>query len=1624
MPNSQVDETSTSIGPREGPIKHGPYHRQSQIIDPIIHVMKPPAGGSDATKSPQRSERPDPRKPSERSERLRLRSQALNSNRPDRARVVKRRGKRHAKSASPFSGYAGRHNLATHFGNDALPAAGSSATHAPEPSQLDVRKMPEMSDVDSPIPVAGRRNTNLQMDSTMPRLRRRLTAHTSPSRIHVARETDPNNLRTSPCPTPTPKHGSSPCHSGDPDTGPSVPQPTFPDDTGGPGEEVPDELPPVPPQRNHTRNDPPDASDHDMVQPAVRDVDVSPDHAAHVEQGCTDDEAVVDHPETEALDEVEQKRTENMEGDVEGRSTDNMEGDDTVESSRVTDGVVATPAEKITGDSVAVQPADDVALNSAPDAFTSKTPSDIEDNEHSHRSNDNDNVDSANMDSGDVMSISDGESSRTINLDTDEDEPIGIDEEEREPVRDFPAADDHDDDENEFLGVLFRQARGRLFKSTDGFQSSEEDEDDDSDTVEYDSDKDRGEHKNASSPSKAMRFRAVRRRVKKVLGWKNILALLLVDGKITFSERQYGVVSRLVKALAGEDMPCPRTIRRTVRDVLSHHCYPLSNVLKICDNEHHNFFSPNDHTVPSSNAGVTDAMNCIRLVLPSEWMKMDVATASFYNSVFSPDRSDNDTLNIEFSNVVQNRKAFLHATPGISARFRDRLCTLRADIGDVVWFPCVQSTRLSKYRVSGWTQKDDEGIAAGSLGQVVCGSVGPTIGVGFRDAWIGESRCEPKSNLTHQYLLIERMLMSRLSVPTVHADNTVSRAEAETATRAGHGLAPMRQVSLTFKRTLVRLELYGGDTVTFIRPVCDTFTPSVMCIFIASPVSYALGKPAERIEWVRVTRTGNRKEITPFLSLNVKRLPFFDNREERMGRLKTTVLPLRNKGVLPTGERFLIYRAAIYADGFQQNKNVRQSRSVGGCYLVPLGLSEQERASTQGIRVLCLTAHGQPVNDAITSVLDDVHHCMTTGVCGVDPNGRKVRIFLDVVSMMGDMPQAASYSDVRGHSATTFCPLCTMRRRKDTRYPETNFTSDIQSMRMGYARFDSRRRAIRASYKDSALHRSLGLSTHIPDAIEKLPAVMFSNINRETRTDEGPCTGKHVLDPIFDHAKSIPALPDHVLSGLISNLMHVCFGSLIDDDQRQKVETLVVDAANENGIGVKRHILAWEKSRRGLKYKGVASNSMSSWFSVLLVSSAIFTDIYARTRRDVFLLPRKLEDVVMLLYKWPRAEVVGKKNWSWCFSDPVDQLEYQHELMRRTHRFLDSVRSYHARNPEMGRRLDKPITHRLLEVVSHTVPLYGHARLCSEMVCEHTHTQFKSWLSKSTHQDVHLVAMEKAIARDWLWRLSGLTRMWKEGNQHQRDQAEVGLLRLVLGEAGFHVNRTARDGLKVLGHLRQALQDAMREPIPTLLSESEQNNAVTEKGIEFKWSVLWKDTQSCLDPTIDAFLQNIAARGASDDVSPTDLEFFQRARFVPTAVGTNVSYPYSVVRVGDAVSAVVDIDASTGTDIHTVDDGSGRCSYFVVCAIAGNTNNGDVWVVVKELQLQGHDMSDLYSCKDKPMQLLQLTQYVRRIGLVHKCDDACRTHFSMGRVSHSAKSIDGGIYHVIARHQGYPPFLG
>ena len=102
-----------------------------------------------------------------------------------------------------------------------------------------------------------------------------------------------------------------------------------------------------------------------------------------------------------------------------------------------------------------------------------------------------------------------------------------------------------------------------------------------------------------------------------------------------------------------------------------------------------------------------------------------------------------------------------------------------------------------------------------------------------------------------------------------------------------------------------------------------------------------------------------------FCATNVVGLPVIVEVDKKMEKICRKKLRLKNIGRISTGERYMIYRIAIYADGFQKNKCTKQSKSVGGIYMLPLGLPLSGRRSMHAARPLCVTAPGSSIKKAL-----------------------------------------------------------------------------------------------------------------------------------------------------------------------------------------------------------------------------------------------------------------------------------------------------------------------------------------------------------------------------------------------------------------------------------------------------------------------------------------------------------------------------------------------------------------------------------------------------------------------------------------------------------------------------------
>lgn len=1156
---------------------------------------------------------------------------------------------------------------------------------------------------------------------------------------------------------------------------------------------------------------------------------------------------------------------------------------------------------------------------------------------------------------------------------------------------------------------------GSLFLDADG---------DDSD---QDSEADNDEHGDVAVVDPCSTYmRTLHRRLLAVAKWERMLALLCLDGRGGFSHKQYNTM-RL--ALMERDktlkIPDARTLNNSIRRTLLQHCYPRSSVIFIHHNLDSNSFSARSTSVTTASCESASPEDCVRLVLPSEWAKLDVCCLSFFRSVF-PQLLDNvdptrtGEVNIEDTLIVSDRRRALHRKGALRARFAGTQCSWHVSSGDIISFPCSSPPGLHDNDLHGWKEWQTIAGQGNKKLYYVEGRAARSFGVGFDEGGDFEDDTNLLPPVPESYLAVEEKVYSELRTPNRAIDSDPTTMSAS-------------QRTFPSRPTITDLALYPGDVITILRPNESEITEGICCVFHASPISSCHGGAAERIVWLSLEDSnGTASSLNTAASSNVISMPLFSNSDDKLRDIRTysgNGGRNTNSGVLPGGERYVLYRVALYCDGFSKNRASTYSKSVAGVYMLPLGLPISERNSAHSVRVLCLTPPGINGTDVMTRIMDDVVETARHGIPGMDPVGRHVRIFIDVVNLLGDYPQVAKYTDILGHGADAMCSLCFVRKRKKRSLPANNYGNGIHSARVGYARFDGRTHSIRQAAPHPELVRILGMHSDASIRAETLPAVYLSqklNCAAKDISQSGDATisATHPVPLVFDHILSVPAIPDHLLSIMVSNVMTACFRSMQTDEVRRVVEMRIVDAANKNGLDVKHHIANWTKGQNGPKYKSIASNTMSAWMSILLVSAPIFGELHASQNSTVFLLPRKLQIFVTLLYKWPRKVAEGRHSESWDFGRVDDQLRYQHNAAVAAMSFLSAARDEYKQDNTIGGPLDRPMTHRLLELVMSTIPIYGHGLLCSELILEHTHQLFKRWLVQNTHADSHITGMEKAVGRDWMCRLSSLYNTWRSGDAMTKSQAEVGLRRLLMGEKGMRVGGTTRNGIAVSKMMSEALHETMRTPVQQLLLDCDEMNSSLSTGCTYMWSAMWDDQARQFDPMCDGILPKIVETGIPAGINVTDLQYFKRARFMPhECIGPKRSYRYNVVECGEAVSAIVSIDCSS-TDacgyVPTVTDGNGDCKYFVIGGIIGNIRTDDVWIVCKELLADGA----VYTCRDSEVRYLKLDAGCRRVALVHNCEIPCVRKGGRAAPHHHEPCLQGGRYYILDRACGYPPFQG
>jgi len=564
--------------------------------------------------------------------------------------------------------------------------------------------------------------------------------------------------------------------------------------------------------------------------------------------------------------------------------------------------------------------------------------------------------------------------------------------------------------------------------------------------------------------------------------------------------------------------------------------------------------------------------------------------------------------------------------------------------------------------------------------------------------------------------------------------------------------------------------------------------------------------------------------------------------------------------------------------------------------MMPLGLSLPCRRSTSCVRVLTIAPHGTSVLDAMALFVNDIVKGSTDGVQGMDPFGRRVRIFIDLVGFYGDFPVSSEMCDSMGHVADACCNMCCMRKRKNGPEPPIMYTTEINSRRAGYMRCDERMYALRESVQIGQLSRILGVRYRSNATASIHPFIRLSNLLRQEGNMNHTVNGKKVLDTWFDSSFCCAAVPDHLLTGLMKDVLHLCFTSLPSDNDRRVLEQLTIDHIYVNSLPVSGRLLKWE----GTRFRGLLSLSMTDLFCVLLCSSHVFGTEYSRSGNRLYNLPRLLQRFVSTAYYSTS-----------CLEDFPDlqgesihsvREKYLHDSVVHAKEYLNEAKWVYEHCGPAASVLDKPNSHRLLELCVSTLPAFGHALLCSELVMELKHRTFKTWLESNTHSNAHLTCVERGISLDWLGRLNVLYKVWKEGDVQDRICAERGLRRMFLGCSAFNLDSGDSSACTLMDDFRSRIERTFRDPIPMQLQDI--SHVLVPWLVKMAWCTLPREKIVMEPEHVDLLVQTMGNRSLDEGMcTMSDVTIYSCARYLcRNRNGVNSKcYAHNVVRKGNVV---------------------------------------------------------------------------------------------------------------------------
>ncbi len=769
--------------------------------------------------------------------------------------------------------------------------------------------------------------------------------------------------------------------------------------------------------------------------------------------------------------------------------------------------------------------------------------------------------------------------------------------------------------------------------------------------------------------------------------------------------------------------------------------------------------------------------------------------------------------------------------------------------------------------------------------------------------------------------------------------------------------------------------------------------------------------------------------------------------------------PVSSIGTLDNGEKYFIYRFLLYWDGFEVSRG--KSASAEGVYLTCLNLPAQARASSSAVRIVSVTPPGVKSDVVLERLKDDIIRGMTDGFVDIDANGEKRRIFLDLVGFIGDTPALNAALDVLGHNSTSCCHLCRYSRRSSTlvgsRYTACTSHGNVSGLARGY----HQHRAVRDCSPGPEPCRLLGMKHE-----ETYSNSVIHNLRQEMMVEKKsvPTSGSIPVVPgDLDPYRASLIAPDHLLTGHLRDCINLAFRLLPSKKHRASCECFMAGYLSSCGLPTQNRLYDHEK-------KYLFSMSMSEIYALGLVAEFGFVAGCAELQRLHPSLPsisEKCKSAIALvgscsalissLWYLPDLKRDGEASVK-----KFDELQGQASIFRIQREafnhiekvrllctmddddviLLDETRLEKSLKAKLSKTLsecltaikivDKPNLHRLLELVTTTLPMVGHVARIGELSLEKAHQSLKRGIILSNNREIQLLSMNSIVFNDWIARLTLLAPL-----AIMRDSRAVrGFYRLLAGREAVAVIQ----GKLTADHEAQVYRAlGPRDCVPEELRLQEKT-VISPRYSSFR-NISWK-LEKALEIASCVTSISTEARRCAFRIVRNEFPFYNEIRCIQFGDSISstiqIGIPWQSFAQGDVLEtlcwnpSVLRIHFPFVMQTCFIDDlvhsplQSGSSLWCVSTFLAVFRPSGDIehYACVApchEILYEGSETRRSKTYQVPPGILpsfLRMHENVRKVGVVHACATSnCKSEFKRRSISHgdNTSPLEGGTFYALGK---------